>query len=329
MNSLAPWLENFFTARLVRQRRASPHTVAAYRDTFRLLLHFAQKKTGTAPSDLTLEQLDAPLIGAFLDYLELERRCCPRTRNARLAAIHSFFRFLAPQCPEHSALIQRVLAIPSKRCDRAVVTYLTTPETQALLAQPNRQNWIGRRDHLLMVLALQTGLRLAELIQLRCQDLILDKGPHVRCSGKGRKERCTPLTRETVAVLRTWLTERKAQPTDFLFPTRQGDRLSHDAVQRRIGIYARQAETICPALKGKRISPHVLRHTSAMQLLQAGADTTVIALWLGHESIETTQIYIHADLSIKERALARTAPRQVKGTRYRPPDRLLSFLEAI
>ena len=208
MNSLAPWLETFFTARLLHQRRASPHTIASYRDTFRLLLHYAQHRTGTAPSNLTLDQLDAPLIGAFLDDLESERRCCPRTRNARLAAIHSFFRFLAPQCPEHSALIQRVLAIPSKRCDRALVTYLTTPEAQALLAQPNRQSWIGRRDHLLIVLALQTGLRLAELTQLRCQDLTLDKGPHVRCCGKGRKERCTPLTRDTVAVLRSWLAER-------------------------------------------------------------------------------------------------------------------------
>ena len=330
MSSLAPVLEFFFTDRLAQQRRASPHTIAAYRDTFRLLLGFAQKRLGKAPSLLDLQDLDAPLIGAFLGHLEKDRGNSVRTRNARLAAIHSLFRYAALREPSHAALIQRVLAIPQKRFERALVTYLEPPEVEALLSAPDCQSPIGRRDRALLLLTVQTGLRVSELIQLSCQDLHLGPGAHVRCQGKGRKERCTPLTAQSVTVLRAWLKENQLQPSDPLFPSRRGGRLSRDAIERLVKKYVAKAHSHCPSLRGKRISPHVLRHTCAMQLLRAGVDQAVIALWLGHESIETTQIYLHADLSIKERALARTAPARCPGPlRYRPPDALLAFLEAL
>jgi site-specific recombinase XerD len=329
MNSLAPLLEAFFTHRLAQQRHASAHTVAAYRDTFRLLLNFVHQRVGTAPSELDLQDLDAPLIGTFLEHLERQRRNSVRTRNARLAAIHSFFRYAALREPGHSALIQRVLAIPHKRFDRAVVTFLTRPEVRALLAAPDRQTWIGRRDHALLVLAVQTALRVSELTQLRCQDVHLGAGAHVRCLGKGRKERCTPLTSQTVAVLRPWLRELAAHSGDPLFPSRRGGRLSHDAVERLVDTYAARASQSCSSLATKHISPHVLRHTGAMQLLHAGVDRSVIALWLGHESIETTEVYVHADLSMKERAIARTAPSPTTARRYHAPDRLLAFLNGL
>jgi len=330
MSTLAPILQSFFTDRLTQQRRASPHTIAAYRDAFRLLLRFAQKRLGKAPSDLDLQDLDAPLIGDFLHHLEKERHNSVRTRNARLAAIHSLFRYAAPREPGHAALIQRVLAIPHKRCERVLVTYLEPPEVEALLAVPDCQTSIGRRDRALLLLAVQTGLRVSELIGLERQDVHLGTGPHVRCHGKGRKERCTPLTAQSVAVLGTWMRESPAPPMEPLFPSRRGGTLSRDAVQRLLKKYVAEAQHRCPSLRGKRIFPHVLRHTSAMQLLHAGVDHAVIALWLGHESVETTQIYLHADLSIKEKALARTAPPQCPGPmRYRPPDPVLAFLEGL
>ncbi len=329
MSSLAPTLEAFFTERLARQRQASTHTVLAYGDTFRLLLEFAHQRAGKIPSRLDLQDLDAPLIGAFLEHLEQGRGNSIRTRNARLAAIHSFFQFAAYRHPEHAALIQRVLAIPPKRFDRAIVSFLSTSEVDALLASPDRATWIGRRDHALLLLALRTGLRLSELTQLTCQDVQLGPGAHVRCHGKGRKDRCTPLTGQTVAVLHVWLRERQGGPTDPLFPSHCGSALSPDAVQRLVTRYAAVAQRTCPSLRDKRITPHVLRHTNAMQLLQAGVDTSVIALWLGHEGVETTQIYLHADMSIKERAIARTAPPGVKPGRYCASDSLLAFLDGL
>ncbi len=329
MTALAPTLEAFFTSRLINEKGVSPHTIAAYRDTFRLLLSFAHQQTGTQPSALTLEDLDAPLIAAFLDYLEHQRGNSPRTRNARLAAIHSMFRYAALRHPEHAALIARVLAVPTKRFERAIVTYLTPDEVDALLAAPDRERWIGRRDHTILTVAIQTGLRVTELTTLRNHDAHLATGPHITIVGKGRKQRATPLTRQTVAVLRQWLTERRGQPEDPLFPTSRGRELSRDAIALLISRHASTASRNCSTLKTKNISPHTLRHTSAMNLLHAGVDSTVIALWLGHESIEATQIYLHADMKIKEQALARTTPPDSPPGRYRPPDRLLAFLEAL
>jgi len=329
MSLLAPTLEAFFTERLIGQRQASPHTVASYRDTFRLLLGFAQQKTGRPPSRLELEDLDAPLIGAFLEHLERERHNSARTRNARLAAVHSLFRFAALRHPEHAALIARVLAIPPKRADRPLVTFLTETEVDAVLASPDRSRWIGRRDHALLLVAIQTGLRVSELTGLRRRDVSLGRGAHIRCEGKGRKQRVTPLTSQTAAVLHAWLAEHRGQPADPLFPASHGGRLSRDTVERLLAKYAAIAERRRPTLKGKRLSPHVLRHTSAMRLLHAGVDTTVIALWLGHETMRTTQIYLHADLALKERALARTAPPRTRAGRYRAPDTLLAFLQSL
>jgi integrase/recombinase XerD len=329
VSALAPTLQAFFTDRLARQRQVSDHTIAAYRDTFRLLLAFARERTGKDPCSLDFADLDASLIGAFLTHLETVRRNSARTRNSRLAAIHSFFKFAAFRHPEHAALIQRVLAIPLKRFERALVTFLDRPEIEALLAVPDRSTSVGRRDHALLLLAIQTGLRLSELTGLRIQDIHLGSGPHLRCFGKGRKERATPLTRQSVDALRAWLRERGGQPGDLLFPSRLGGRLSSDAVQRLVRNYAATASQRQPSLATKAVTPHVLRHTNAMQLLDSGADTTVIALWLGHEQLRTTQIYLHADLSRKERTLARTTPPLTKPGRYRPPDDLMAFLASL
>lgn len=329
MTLLAPLLEAFFSERLQRQRRSSPHTTAAYRDAFRLLLRFAEKHIGKLPSTLFLADVDAPLVGAFLDHLERERGNSVRTRNARLAAIHSFFRFAAVREPAHAGLIQRVLAIPQKRFDRDLVTFLARGEVDALLAAPDTSTRLGRRDHALLLLAVQTGLRLAELTALRIEDLALGAGAHVRCQGKGRKERCTPLSRATARVLRAWIAECSATGTDLVFQSLRRTRLSHDAVERLVSKYAQVATRSCPTLARKHVTPHVLRHTTAVQLLEAGVDRAVIALWLGHEQVETTQIYLDADLAMKERALARTAPPGARPGRFRPKDSLLAFLEGL
>jgi integrase/recombinase XerD len=329
VTALAPTLQAFFTDRLLRQRQASPHTIAAYRDTWRMLLTFTARQAGKLPSQLDLGDLDAPLIGSFLDHLEHERGNSPRTRNARLAAIHSLFRYAALRHPEHAEVIARVLAIPPKRFDKALVTWLTGPEIDALLAAPDRSTWAGRRDHALILLAAQTGLRVSELTGLTIGDTHLGAGAHVSCTGKGRKQRITPLTTGTVTVLRAWLAEHGGQPGQALFPARTGGRLSRDAVERRIAKHTTTAAARCPSLNAKTVTAHTLRHTAAMRLLHAGTDTSVIALWLGHEQAETTQIYLHADLALKERALARTKPPDVKPGRFRPPDKLLAFLEAL
>jgi len=305
------------------------HTVASYRDTLRLLLVFTAQRTGTPPARLRIEDLEAPLIGAFLDHLEHERGNSVRSRNTRLAAIHSLFRFAALHHPDHAQLIARVLAIAPKRCDRAIVSFLTDEEITALLAAPDITCWIGRRDRALLMVAVQTGLRVSELTGLCCGDVHLGRGAHVRCLGKGRKERCTPLTSQTVAVLQAWLRERQAEPEDPLFATSHGRPLSRDAVAWLLTKHAATARQHCPSIGAKTITPHVLRHSCAMTLLRAGADTSVIALWLGHEKTETVQIYLHADLALKERALARTAPLGAKPGRYKPPDALLAFLEAL
>ena len=329
MTTLAPTLQAFFTDRLARQRQASPHTVAAYRDALRLLLVFAAQRTGIQPSDLEIVDLDAPLIGAFLDHLETERGNGVRTRNARLAAVHALFRFAALRHPEHVAVIQRILAIPPKRFDRQLVTYLTDPEVTALLAAPDADTPTGRRDHALLLLAVQTGLRVSELTALTCADVRLGTGAHVSCLGKGRKQRITPLTSATTTVISAWLAERRAEPADPLFPSRHGKAMSRDAVERRLARHAATAALVEPTITEKKVSPHVLRHTAAMRLLAAGVDSTVIALWLGHESVATTQIYIHADLALKQQALARTAPLDSTPGRYRPTDTVMAFLDSL
>ena len=329
MSLLAPTLQAFFTDRLTGQKRASAHTIAAYRDTIRMLLTFAAQHTGKSPSDLDVDDLGAPLIGAFLDHLERERGNTIRTRNARLAAIRSLFRYAALRHPEHAATIQRVLAIPSKRHDQALITFLTDPELQALLDAPDQATWIGRRDHALILLAAQTGLRASELTGLTCGDLRLGTGAHVSCLGKGRKQRITPLTKQTITVMRAWTRERNGQPDDPLFATSTGRKLTRDALERRMTKHSTTAARACPSLAAKTITPHVLRHTTAMRLLHAGVDTTVIALWLGHEQIQTTQIYLHADLAIKQKALDRTTPPTAKPGRYQPTDRVLAFLDAL
>lgn len=329
MSLLAPTLEAFFTERLMTQKNASPNTIASYRDCFRLLLGFVHDRTGTPPSKLRVDDIDAPMIAAFLDHLEQERGVTVSSRNTRLAAVRSLFHFAAYRHPEHSALIQRVLAIPSKRGERALVSFLTTPEVDAMLASPDRSTRIGRRDHALLLTAVQTGLRVSELTGLRRSDLHLGTGSHVRCQGKGRKDRCTPLTRGTVAVLREFLAERAGAPGDALFTGPRGGALGRDAVRRLVERHAAHAAGKCPSIATKTTTPHVLRHTCAMRLLEAGTDLATIALWLGHESSATTQIYLHAHMALKERALARTAPPHTTPGRYRPTDTLMAFLEQL
>lgn len=329
MSLLAPTLEAFFSDYLARQRSASPHTVAGYRDTFRLLLTYAQTTTGKAPSSLDFADLDAAFIAGFLQHLETDRANTVRTRNVRLAAIHSLFRYAALRHPEHAGLIARVLAIPNKRHERALVTYLDTAETSALLAAPDTATWLGRRDMALLALAAQCGLRVSEISLLTCGDLHLATGPYVRCHGKGRKERVTPLAPSTAAVLRTWSAERAGLRGDPLFPTRQGRPLGREAIAKLVAKHVRVAQEACPSLCTKVVTPHTLRHTAAMALLHAGVDTTVIALWLGHEQVDTTSIYLHADLTIKQRALDRTTPARIPSGRYRPGDHVLAFLESL
>jgi site-specific recombinase XerD len=325
--SFAPLLQRFFTQRLMQQREASAHTICSYRDTFRLLLQFIRQRLHKHPSDVAFQDVDAPLIAAFLDDLEKRRGVAARTRNLRLTAIRSFFHYAAYEEPACSAQIQRVLAIPSKRFTRALVHYLTRPEVDALLAAPNRHSWSGRRDHALILVAVQTGLRLSELTGLERHDVVLGTGSHVQVVGKGRKERCTPLSKQTCAVLKAWLQELPEGERQPLFPNAGGGRLSSHGVQYILTKHAVTASKQCSSLLGKRVTPHVLRHTTAMDLLQAGVEQSVIALWLGHESIETTQIYLDANLALKEEILAKTTPPGGSVGRYRPDDKLLAFLK--
>lgn len=327
--TLPALLQSFFIDRLLAQRCASPHTIASYRDCFRLLLDFAAKQLGKAPSDLMLEDIDAPFIGRFLECLETERGNTARTRNVRLAAIHSFFRYVALSEPAHSLHCQRVLAIPSKRHERRPISFLDEAEIDALLAAPDLSTWAGRRDQTLLLLAVQTGLRVSELIGLRGEDMVLGTGAHVRCQGKGRKQRSTPLRKDAIVALKAWLREQQTQPTDPVFPSIRGGPLSRDAVERLVAKHAATARQSCPSLEHKNVTPHTLRHSTAMDLLHHGVDRSVIALWLGHESVETTQIYLHADLRLKEKALSRTTPRGTRSGRYRPTDELLAFLESL
>jgi site-specific recombinase XerD len=329
-SSLAPLVERFFTKRLISERRVSPHTIASYRDTFRLILQFAEVKLKKPPSILVLEDLDSQFIGAFLDDLEQNRGNTPRSRNLRLTAIRSFFRYAAFEEPTRSGLNQRVLAMPSKKHDQRLVGFLTKPEIEALLAAPDANTWTGRRDRAFIMVAVQTGLRLSEMTALRSGDVDLCRGAHVRCLGKGRKERCTPLAQFTVASVKTWLEEPRRGTDGYVFPSSRGGRLSADAVQDMISKHVDVARQRCSSLNGKRVTPHVLRHTAAMELLQAGVDRSVIALWLGHQSVDTTQIYLDANLALKEQALAKASPGTEQSvTRYRPDDQLMAFLKGL
>ena len=322
-------LAAFFTDRLLQQRRASPHTVASYRDTLRLLVRYARRELGKAPCELEIADLGPAFLGAFLTHLETERGNSARTRNTRLAALRSFFDYVALHEPQHAALAQRVLAIPPKRWTRRPVDFLSRDEVEALLGAPDQRTRGGRRDRTLLLVAVQTGLRAGELIQLRCQDVQLGAGAHVRCHGKGRKERCTPLRKDAAAALRSWLGELGGEPDGPVFPNRFGRPLSHDGLAYVVAKHVAAARTCCPALQKKRVTPHVLRHTAAMDLLQNGVDRAVIALWLGHESIETTYVYLHADLRLKEAAMAKTTPSPELPERYRPEDRVLAFLNSL
>jgi len=324
--SLAPLLERFFTQRLMQQRQVSPHTISSYRDTFHQLLIFTQQKLHQSPSRLNIEQIDAPLIMAFLDELEKHRGLSIRSRNLRLTAIHSFFNYIAFELPTHAAQIQRVLAIPSKRFTRTLVSFLSRPEVDALLAAPDCNTWSGRRDHAFILTAVQTGLRLSEITGLKHEDIIFGVGAHVRVIGKGRKERCIPLAKPTITVLKNWLQEPQRGDVGILFPNARGAQFSVHGVQYLLNKHRMTAIKVCPSLKQKRVTVHRLRHTMAMDLLQAGVDRSVIALWLGHESVETTQIYLEATLSMKEQALAKMTPHDGKLSRYKPDDQLLGFL---
>ena len=322
-------IQQFFTDRLCVQMDASPNTIASYRDTFRLLLRFTSERCGKPPTKLRVEDIDSAVVGDFLTHVETLRRNSARSRNARLAAIRSFFRFVAMSEPAYMLHCQRILAMPGKRYVRRTVEFLDRTEMEALLAAPDRSTWAGRRDHAILIVALQTGLRASELINLRRCDIVTGTGAHVRCEGKGRKQRCTPLRQGTLKILEAWLKERTGGDSDPVFPTIRGARLSRDALEGVVRKHTLSASRACPSLTGKRISPHILRHSTAMELLHHGVDQSVIALWLGHESVETTQVYIHADMRLKEKALALVAAPAANPGRYRPHDKLLAFLEAL
>lgn len=326
---LPVYVQRFFSERLASQLRASPNTIASYRDTFKLLLRYASEQLKQSPTDLLVAHIDAELVGRFLSFIEEDRGNSARSRNARLAAIRSFFRFVAANEPQLLHHCQRILAMPSKRHEKQPIDYLTREEIETLIAAPDQSTWLGRRDRALLMLALQTGLRVSELIHLVVRDVVLSTGAHVRCVGKGRKERSTPLRKDCVEVMRAWIQERNADNNAPVFVSNRGGILSRDAVERIVRKHVAKAAEQCISLGTKKVSPHVLRHSAAMELLQNGVDRTVIALWLGHESVETTQMYIHADIQMKEKAMASTSLIKVQAGRYQPDDKLLAFLESL
>lgn len=326
MTSLSPLVQAFFQDRLINQLRSSPHTIAAYRDTFKMLFEFLSLRLKKTPTQMLLEDLDSGAVGEFLLHLEHSRKNSLRSCNARLAAIRSFFKYLEYRHPDYLGQIQRVLSIGSKRCEKRIVTFLNEEEIQALLSAPDRKTWKGRRDHTLIAIAIQTGLRVSELIALTPEQAHLSNSSHIRCFGKGRKERCTPLTKQSVALLQEWIKEVREAKSNVLFPNGRGKALSRDAVEKLLKKYVKIAKKSCPSIGDKKVSPHTLRHTTAVQLLRAGVDCSLIALYLGHENLETTQIYLKADLTIKEKAISSVLPLNTKFRRFRPDDDLLRFL---
>ena len=327
--AFATLVRQFFCQRLIAQQNASARTVASYRDTFRLLLAFFAESRGRPPSALVVADMDAPAILAFLDHLEQVRGNCVRTRNARLAALRSFLKFAAARDPACLPAVQRVLAIPMKRFGRPLLGYLSREEMAAILAAPDGSTWSGQRDRVLFALMYNTGARVSEAIGLRRSDLELAPSRTARIEGKGRKQRVIPLWPGTVARLREWLPRIGADPGSPLFPNAHGGRLSRSGVEDRLREAVRLAVVSCPTLAGRRISPHTLRHTTAMHLLQSGVDITVIALWLGHEGTETTHQYVEADLAMKERALSRVEELPSLPLRYRAGEELLRFLDGL
>jgi integrase/recombinase XerD len=320
-------LQVFFTDRLMRQLRASAHTVASYRDTFQLLLRHVERRYRKQPSAVTFGDLNADCVLGFLDDLERSRGNGARTRNARLSAIHSLFTYAALQAPQHMATIQQVLATPMKTTGQRAIDFLDELEVEALLCGPDPGTWIGRRDHALLAIAIETGLRASELVGLRRRDLELGRGSHVRCDGKGRKERCIPLRPALRAELRAWVRELPAGADGPVFPTGRGASLGRDGLEYALAKYAAAARARCPTLAKKRVTSHVLRHTCAMNLLRAGVDLSVIALWLGHQSPATTMIYLHSDVELKRRVMEKTSSPTLRFGKYRAGDRLLAFLK--
>ncbi len=322
-------LQDFFQRRLISERGASAHTIASYRDTFALLLHYVEQRTGRTPSALTLDDLDAPTILSFLDYLETDRVNSPRTRNLRLTAIRSFMRHASLRDPTSLPVAQRVLAISSKRFDRPALAYLTRKEVEALLDAPDRATWSGQRDAVLLAVLYNTGARVSEITRLRVADVLLDRASALHLHGKGRKERVVPLWKSTAAQLRTWLQRLDPSPNTPVFPNRAGRQLSRSGVEQRLRVAVGKAAQRCPSLAAQHISPHTIRHTTAMHLLQSGVDVTVIALWLGHEDTATTHLYVEADLAMKEAGLRRLEDPTPHPVTFTASDRLLAFLEAL
>jgi integrase/recombinase XerD len=327
--SFAALVQEFFCQRLMAQRNASPETVASYRDTFRLLLGFAEERLKKTPSDLAIRDLDPSLVLDFLDHLEQRRGNGVRTRNLRLTAIRSFMKFVSHRDPSVLQTVQRVLAIPSKRFDRPLIGYLSRDEIDAIIAAPATDRWSGRRDRVLFATLYNTGARVSEIIGVRRRDLSLNGSPFIQLHGKGRKDRSVPLWRTTSTALQQWLTTLAASPDQPVFPNRAGSTMSRSGVEDRLDRAVRAATEKCPTLRDRRVSPHTVRHATAMHLLQAGVDLTVIALWLGHESPTTTHLYVEADLRMKQQALEKVQPAHVGAVRYRPTDKLLAFLEGL
>ena len=328
-SDLARLLQAFFCQRLIQQRNVSRQTVCSYRDTFRLLLRFSEQKLGKSAAEMHLADIDASFILAFLENLESQRHNCIRSRNVRLAAIRSFMHYAALQNPEAIPGIQQVLAIPLKRCDRPMVKYLTLDEMNAILAAPDILTWSGQRDRVLLATLYNSGARVSEIIALRRVDFERNHDQAVHLHGKGRKERVVPLWKSTIKLLRRWVAQIGSDQQQPLFPNRFGQMMSRSGVESRLRMAVTNAAVQCPSLKSKSVSPHVIRHTTAMHLLQAGVDLSVIALWLGHESVVTTHQYLEADLRMKEKALAKLQPPDINFTRYKPSNDVLSFLDGL
>ncbi len=328
-NRLGPLLQNFFVDYLCTQKRASSQTIVSYRDTFRLLLEFVRDEHGIEPAAACVVDLDVPIILSFLDHLEQTRHNSIRSRNLRLAAIRSFFRVVALRDPASVNQAARVLAIPVKRADRQIVKALSRAEMEAILAAPDLKQWSGRRDHALLLTLYNSGARVSEITALEKSQFRFGVNSFLHLHGKGRKERTVPLWTKTARALQSWFREPSLQQTDLAFPSARGRKLTRNGVDYILQQAVDRAVAGCPSLHDKKITPHSVRHTTATHLLQSGVDISVIALWLGHESIETTHIYLEADLTTKERALSKLAPAGVEVPRFKAKDEVLAFLATL